>query len=182
MSRRPSLFEAALGARFEALAPALGRFHRLSGHHELHGAVETDPPDSPIGRLLARCLGSPRQAASGAIRFELDAAPDVETWTRHFPFRTMRSRMRLVDGQVVECMGPARLVFALEEVDGGLRLRLRSLRFLGIPCPAWLRPRLEAGETGDGDRLCFRIEAAVPGIGRVVGYRGHLVVPDETAA
>jgi hypothetical protein len=177
-----SLFERALGARFTALAPVLQRFHGLSGHHELHGVVETDPPASAIGRALAWCLGSPRQAASGALRFELDAAPDAETWTRHFPARTMRSRMQLVDGRVVERMGVARLVFALDEVDGGLRMRLQSLRFLGIPCPAWLRPRLVAEETGKGDRLCFRIEAAVTGLGRVVGYRGHLVVPDETAA
>ena len=177
-----SLFERALGARFAALAPALQRFHRLSGVHELRGIVETDPPASAIGRMLARCLGSPRRAESGTIRFELDAAPDAETWTRHFPARTMRSRMLLVDGQVVERMGAARLVFAVDEVDGGLRMRLRSLRFLGIPCPAWLRPRLVAEETGDGDRLCFRIEAAVTGLGRVVGYRGHLVVPDETGA
>ena len=177
-----SLFERALGARFTALAPALRRFHGLSGHHELHGVVETDPPASAIGRALAWGLGSPRRAASGPIRFELDAAPDAETWTRHFPARTMRSRMQLVDGRVVERMGLARLVFSLDEVDGGLRMRLQSLRFLGIPCPAWLRPRLLAEETGDGDRLCFRIEAAVTGLGRVVGYRGHLVVPDETAA
>ena len=178
----PSLFEAALGARFAELAPALRRFHRLSGRHELHGVVETDPPASTMGRALAWCLGSPRRSASGAIRFELDAAPDVEAWTRHFPARTMRSRLRLVDGRVVERMGPARLVFALDAIDGGLRMRLQSMRFLGIPCPAWLRPRIVAEETGDGGRLRFRIEAAVPGLGRVVGYRGHLVVPDETPA
>lgn len=173
----PSLFEAALGARFASLAPALQRFHRLSGHHELHGAVETDAPAGAIGRVLASCLGSPRQATAGAIRFELDAAPETEGWTRHFPGRTMRSRMHLVDGRVVEHMGPARLVFAVQEVDGGLTLRLRALRVLGMPCPAWLRPRLLAEETGVGDRLFFRIEAELPGIGRVVGYRGHLVVP-----
>ncbi len=178
----PPLFEAALDARFAELAPALQRFHRLSGRHELQGVVETDPPTSTIGRVLAWCLGSPRQSASGAIRFELDAAPDVETWTRHFPGRTMRSRLQLVDGRVVERMGPARLVFALDATCGRLRMHLRSMRFLGIPCPAWLRPRIVAEETGDGSRLCFRIEAAVPGIGRVVGYRGHLVVPDETSA
>ena len=176
--RPPPLFEAALGARFAELAPALRRFHRLSGRHELHGVVETDPPTSTVGRALAWCLGSPRQSASGAIRFELD----VETWTRHFPARTMRSSLRLAEDRVVERMGPARLVFALEAIDGGLRMRLRSMRFLGIPCPAWLRPRIVAEETGDGSCLHFRIEAAVPGIGRVVGYRGHLVVPDETPA
>lgn len=136
----PPLFEAALGARFAELAPALRRFHRLSGRHELQGVVETDPPASTVGRVLVWCLGSPRQSASGAIRFELD----VETWTRHFPARTMRSSLRLVDGRVVERMGPARLVFALDEIDGGLRMRLQAMRFLGIPCPAWLRPRRRA--------------------------------------
>jgi hypothetical protein len=46
-----SLFQAALGARFAELAPALRRFHRLSGRHELHGVVETDPPASTMGRV-----------------------------------------------------------------------------------------------------------------------------------
>ena len=178
----PSLFEAVMGARFAGLAPALQRFHRLSGRHELHGLVETDPPATAVGRALAWCLGSPRTAVSGPIRFELDAAPAVETWVRYFPARTMRSRMQLLDGRVIERMGLARLVLALDEVDGGLRMRLESMRFAGIPCPAWLQPRILAEETGEGDRLHFRIEAAVIGIGRVVGYRGWLRVPESPDA
>ena len=178
----PSLFESVMGPRFAGLAPALLRFHRLSRHHELHGQVETDPPATAVGHALAWCLGSPRTAVSGPIRFELDAAPAVETWIRFFPARTLRSRMELVDGRVIERMGLARLVFALDEVDGGLRMRLDSMRFAGIPCPAWLRPRVVAEETGEGDRLHFRIEAAVIVIGRVVGYRGWLRVPKSPDA
>lgn len=178
----PSLFERVLGERFAALPPALRRFHRLSGRHELHGLVETDAPDSSVGRLLAWCLGTPTRATHGRIRFVLEAAPDSETWTRHFPGRTMRSRMRFGAGHVVEQMGLARLVFALELSNGRLRMHLAGLRFLGVPCPAWLRPRLVAEETGDRtagvERLHFRIEARVPGVGQVVGYRGHLVLPD----
>ena len=74
-------------------------------------------------------------------------------------------------------MGLARMTFTLGAVDARLHMRLQRLRFLGVPCPAWLRPRIVAEETGEGERLHFRIEACVPGIGRVVGYRGHLVVP-----
>ena len=178
----PSLYQSVMGDRFASLAPALRRFHRLSGRHELLGVVETDPPTSALGRVLAWGLGSPQQSAAGPIRFELDAAPTVETWTRHFPTRTMSSCLRLVDGRLVERLGFARLVFALDAVDGRLHMRLQALHFLGIPCPAWLRPRIVAEETGEGNRLHFRIEAAVPGLGRVVGYRGHLVVPDGAAA
>ena len=178
----PSLYQRVMGDRYAHLAPALRRFHRLAGRHVLHGTVETDPPASRLAALLARGLGSPLRATAGAIRFELDADPFVETWTRHFPARTMSSRLRLEGRRLVERLGAARLAFTLDEIDGRLLMRLESLRFLGIPCPAWLRPRLVAEETGAGDQLCFRIEAAVPGLGRVVGYRGHLVVPDETAA
>lgn len=178
----PSVFEQALGPRFAELAPALQRFHRLVGHHELHGQVVTQPPESAVGILLAWCLGSPRRAATGALRFEVDAAAAGETWTRHFPGRTMRSRMRAVDGRLEERMGAARLQFELDVHDGALRLQLVHLRFLGIPCPAWLRPRLLATERAEGRRLHFHIEARVAGIGRVVGYRGWLDAPGETLA
>lgn len=183
--RGPSLFERVLGDRFAALPASLQRFHRLSGRHELQGMVDTDPPASPGGRVLAWCLGTPTRATHGTIRFVLEAAPDVETWTRHFPGRTMRSRMHVASGHVVERMGAARLAFALDVDDGRLRMRLQGMRFLGIPCPAWLRPRLVAEEAGDasaqGERLHFRIEAGVPLLGRVVGYRGYLVLPEATS-
>jgi hypothetical protein len=182
----PTLFERAMGERFALLPRPLQRFHRLSGRHELHGVVETDAPASALGRALAWCLGTPTRATHGTIRFVLEAAPDVETWTRHFPTRTMRSRMYFAPGRVVERMGPALLAFALDVSGGRLRMRLVGMRFLGIPCPAWLRPRLVAEERGDrtasGERVHFRIEATLPVIGQVVGYRGHLVLPDETAA
>jgi hypothetical protein len=177
-----SLFRGVLGPRFDELAPALRRFHALAGPHVLCGVVETDPPASTLGRALAWCVGSPRRTTTGPLRFELDAAPGIETWIRHFPGRTMRSRLLLADGQVEERLGAARLVFALE-VDGGrLRMRLLRLRFLGLTCPAWLRPRVVALETGEGDRLHFHIEAHVPMLGQVVGYRGWLAVPASTAA
>jgi hypothetical protein len=182
----PSLFERAMGERFAELPRPLQRFHRLRGRHELHGLVETDAPASAPGRALAWCLGTPRQPSHGPLRFVLDAAPDLETWTRHFPGRTLRSTMRFAPGHVVERMGPARLTFAIDVAVGRLRMRLRGLHFLGIPCPARLLPRLVAEEAADrnaqGDRLHFRIEAGLPGIGQVVGYRGYLILPEATDA
>ena len=65
-----------------------------------------------------------------------------------------------------------------EEQQGRLVMRLTSLHFLGVPCPAWLRPQIVAEETGEGDTLHFHVQATVPWVGQVVHYRGHLVVPD----
>jgi len=45
-----------------------------------------------------------------------------------------------------------------------------------VPCPTWLMPRIVAVEEGGQGRLHFDVSASVPGLGRVVGYKGHLVV------
>lgn len=173
-----SMYERAMGESFDRLPPAVRRFHRLVGLQELHGWVDTDAPSSLGARLLARFLGTPLQATSGPIRFELDAGPDAETWTGHFPAQSMTSQMRIDALKIEERLGATRLTFDLCETDGRLEMRLQGLRFLGLPCPKWLLPRLIAEETGQGDRLHFRVRASLPVIGTVASYSGHLTVAE----
>lgn len=117
-----------MGPAFQRLAPALARFHSLSGTHRLQGQVQVDAPATWSARVLALALGAPQRAAQGAITFELDARPAAERWTRRFPTQTMQSTLREVAGQVVghaagqvvEHLGAARLTFALHEADGRL--------------------------------------------------------------
>ena len=174
-----SMYKQAMGESFDRLQLAVQRFHKLVGSHELHGWVDTDAPASLPARILARCLGTPLRATSGPIRFELHAAPEAETWTRHFPTQTMTSRMCLDACQVVEQLGAARLTFDLCEADGRLEMRLRGLHFLGVPCPNWLLAQVIAEETGQRDRLHFRVQASLPLIGTVTSYRGHLTVSEK---
>ena len=169
-----SLYETVLGARYADLAPAVQAFHRMAGRVELHGEVETEPPASSVARWLAWCIRTPRTPTRGPIRFTLDATPTQETWTRHFPRQTMRSTLSLHHGRIMERLGAVRLFFALEAERGVLQMRLEGLRFLGIPCPAWLRPDVLAEETGNGDRFHFNIRASVPLLGVVAAYRGYL--------
>lgn len=175
----PMVRRAMGAAAFGRLAPPLRRFHALSGRHTLHGEATTLAPETAVGRLLCRLLGAPAAHRSGPMRFELDASPTLEHWERHFPGpHTMRSCLQFHAGQVVERLGPARLAFTLVENGGRLEMQLTGLRLGGLPCPAALRPRLRAVEHGEGDRLHFDIEAALPlGIGRVVAYLGWLAVP-----
>lgn len=172
------MVEEALGREaFGRLAPVLQRFHSLAGRHELHGWVDTAAPASLPARLPAWLLGLPLRADSGAIRFELDAQPQQERWTRHFPSSVMRSRLQLRGREVIEHFGPLRMVFALREQQGRFEMQLLRVQMLGLSCPRWLMPAIVAHETGDGDRLCFDIQAVLPMFGRVAHYRGHLVVP-----
>lgn len=177
-----SLYQRVMGSRFEQLPAAVQRFHRLSGNHSLQGWVETSAPASWLGRVLAWGLGSPQQAQEGPIHFELKAQPELERWTRHFPAKTMSSTLSLGAAAVVERLGLARLEFELLAPAGRLEMRLLNMRFLGVPCPRWLMPRILAIETGEADRLHFEVEASVPLIGRVTRYRGHVLVPEAAAA
>lgn len=170
----PSLYQQVLGAGYARLPAAVRRFHRLAGCAVLHGRVETLAPASPLARFLALCLGAPHNTTSGPLRFVLEAAPEAETWTRHFPTHTMASSMRLVAGQLEERLGAARLTFNLTATDQKLSMALVSMRFFGVPCPGWLMPRVVAEETGGGDRLHFLVTASLPLVGSVVSYRGHL--------
>jgi len=91
----------------------------------------------------------------------------------------MTSRMRLDARQIIEQLGAARLTFDLCEADGRLEMRLKRLHFLGVPCPNWLLPQVIAEETGQGDRLHFRVQASLPVIGTVTSYRGHLAIGEK---
>ncbi|MGJ7489761.1 DUF4166 domain-containing protein [Variovorax sp. ZT4R33] len=175
------MYERAMGESFDRLPPAVQRFHRLVGVQELHGWVDTDAPSTLAARLLALCLGTPLRATSGPIRFELQATPEAETWTRHFPSQTMTSHMCLDARQVVEQLGAARLTFNLCEAGGRLEMRLMGLQFWGVRCPRWLLPTVIAEETGDSDRLHFRVQASLPGIGTVASYCGHLTIGEAVS-
>ncbi len=172
-----SLYQRAMGSDFERLAPVLQRFHSLSGACRFQGMVQTEAPQGWIARMLARTMGTPQRTSQGPIHFELHAAPNEESWVRHFPQQTMRSVLGFEQGRVVERLRIVRLEFNLIENSGALRMALCRLRFLGIPCPGWLRPELLAEESGDGDRLYFHVRARLPGFGQVVAYQGHLDLP-----
>lgn len=173
----PSLYQRALGSAYTLLPPAVRHFHSLRGHTVLQGWVETEAPSSLAARLLAVMLGTPRHPTQGMLHFELLATPEAERWTRHFPAHTMRSTLRLVNGQVVERLGATRLSFALGADQATLRMSLTGLRFLGLPCPRRLLPQVVAEETGHDGQLHFRVSAALPLVGRVAAYRGHLELP-----
>lgn len=175
------MYETLMGPAFARLSPAVQSFHRLQGIHLLHGWVRTEAPASRLAQLFAMCLGTPKQQSEGVIRFELDAAPRAESWIRYFPLSTMRSTLRLVEGELTECLGLTQLSFSLAEVEGMLVMRLNTLRCLGVSCPRWAMPKIVAEERGTEDgRFHFRVSASLPLIGRVTSYSGYLAV--ETAA
>jgi len=182
-ARPPPLYLRVMGEpAFNRLPPAVQAFHRLAGVHALRGEVQTQAPARRLGRWLARLMGTATQSVQGPLGFRLEAEPQAETWTRYFPGQTLVSRLSAWAGQpagLQEQMGPARLRFHLRAGPDHMAMELVAMRFLGIPCPRWLMPRIVAREFDDEGRLRFEVRAEVPGLGLVVAYQGWLALPAD---
>jgi Domain of unknown function (DUF4166) len=172
-----SLYQEVMGPGFLLLPVPVQQFHALQGTNVLHGRVEVQAPATFAARCLARCLGAPLTTEWGPIRFELESDSAAEHWVRHFPGKTMQSRLGSSSGHIVEQLGAARLTFALRGSPEMLEMQLVGLRFLGVPCPRWLLPSVVAEETATSGRLHFRVQASVRFIGTVAGYQGYLELP-----
>jgi hypothetical protein len=173
------MYRNVMGPAFNRLDHSVQQFHSRSGWNEFDGWVEVHAPGSFLAKLMALCLGTPLSASSGAIRFELNAGPESESWTRFFPSKRMASTLTKTSDRVVERLGVARLTFELIEVAGALEMRLECLHFFGIRCPLWLMPQVVAMESGIGDSLNFQVRASLPLVGTVASYSGYLNMPSE---
>ena len=172
-----SLYQRVMGSDFLQLPPAVQQFHSLHGNTVLSGWVDVRAPGTFVARCLARCLGAPLCDEQGSLRFELEADGASECWVRHFPRKTMQSRLESASEGIVEHLGAARLTFALRATPEMLQMRLVGLHFLGVPCPRWLLPAVVAEETASPGRLHFRVQASMRVVGMVANYRGYLDLP-----
>jgi len=176
-----SLYAQAMGDDFDRLDDTVRRFHSLRGHVRLAGHCVIDGPTSWVGRCFGRIVGVPVTRVEDHFVFELHADETQERWTRRFPHMTMRSRMRAIDGQLVEHLGPLAFRFRLHAVDGALTMELKRMTVFGMPLPRWFAPSIRARETGREGRFHFEVEASLPLLGRVTAYEGHLVLPTDGA-
>ena len=176
MSQEP-LYRQILGSEFAALDEPVRRFHSLQGHHRLHGRCTVNGAEHAVGRFVCAMLGLPRRISDAEFQFDLEAEPDAEIWIRHFPTRTMRSRLeRLGANRLRERLGPATLTFSLDTDGGCLSMRLQSIRVLGLPWPRRWFPEVWAFESGDRGRFCFDVGARLRTLGALVAYSGYLEI------
>jgi len=173
-----SLFERALGGRFDALPPATKAIHRPDPVLLLDGIADMDGAESRAGRLIARLMGFPGPARDAKLRVVIEANRDGgENWARVYPDRVMRSVMAAPDaerGTVEERFGSLRVRLRLDADKTGLALTPVAATWRTIPLPLWLLPRIAASERAAGDRHLFDVSVSRPLLGRLVHYRGSL--------
>ena len=170
-----SLFLALLGAQAAMLPPKVRRLHALPLPAELRGRAQASAARSALARLCAFVTGLPR--ADGdvpvCVRF-VSPEPGVEVWTREFGTSLFRSRLRAVNGELHEQLGPIRIRFRLHGDIQGIVWEPLGIDVLRLPLPRVLLRGVSARESEHGGRYRFDVAAALPLVGQIVRYQGWL--------
>lgn len=177
-------FQRILGSAFDTLPAPVRRLHALTELASTAGLAEIEAPANPGAWLLCKVAGLPRPGRDVPVTVSFH--PDGkggEVWKRRFARRRYTSTMQAATGRdaglLVEHFGPFDLLFRLTPERERLSWSLAGWRLLGITLPAWSRPVIDCGESGDGDRFVFDIDVRFPAVGRVVRYRGWLALVND---
>jgi len=172
------LFRRAMGEAFDRLPEVTQRLHRGRPAIVAQGEAVVAPAEGGLARLMAGWLGLPREAGRVPVRVVIESRDGNERWTRFFADRAVRSVMSLADGGLVEeRFGPVAIRLRLVARKDGLDMHAISGRVWGVPLPKFLLPRIKGEERVDeGGRHRFEVEIDAPIFGRLVAYRGYLMV------
>lgn len=172
------LYRRVMGDGFDRLPEVTRRVHRGRPAVIAEGEAVVAPPENFVTRFLARRFGLPLDEGRIPVRVVIESRDGREHWTRFFADRPMRSVMSLAsEGLIEERFGPVAIRMRLVPRGDGLDMQRVSGRLWGVPIPGFLLPVIKAEERVDeGGRHRFEVEIALPLLGRLIAYRGYLVV------
>lgn len=169
------LFARLLGRDFESLPTAVRCLHLRTGPARYRGEVTVRRGEGWLSRLCAAATRLP-PAGRGPITVDIDIQPEGERWIRHVHGHAMPSWLWWQDGLLCERLGLVRFGFRLGVRDEGIEWTVERVHALGIPLPARWFGGVRARESARDGRYAFDVQAALPGIGLLVHYRGSLDV------
>ena len=168
------LYRRLLGERFEHLPARVRELHDVTGTSVWSGRADVERGRSLASRMTATLFGLPPAGRDQALRVTFKVDGEREIWARSFGNAVFRSVQYERGGLLREKVGPSTFVFALETSADGMALKLRGVRFLGVPLPRFLAPAVFTFESERDGRYHFEVEASLPLLGRIVRYEGWL--------
>lgn len=169
-----SLYQDLLGPKYRALPPAVQRMHQVSGELHAAGMGSVERGRNPLSRFIAWFLGMPKPGTWVPVHITFKGEGDGEWLIRDYggtELVTHQGRGAGADaGKLLEGFGPIRVVISLDVEDGALTFTLTAARFLGMPLPRALWPRLKACESEVDGWYVSYVDVGLPLIGRLIRY------------
>ncbi|HEV2515055.1 MAG TPA: DUF4166 domain-containing protein [Devosia sp.] len=172
------LYRRVMGEGFDRLPEVTRRLHRGRPAVIAEGEAVVAPAENLVARFLAKRLGLPIDEGRLPVRVVIESREGREHWTRFFADKSMRSVMSAApDGLIEERFGAVAIRMRLVPRGDGLDMQRVSGRIWNLPLPGFLLPRITAEERVDeGGRHRFEVDIGLPLFGRLVAYRGYLVL------
>src|SRR6185312_9105051 len=127
------LYRRLLEERFEVLPARVRELHDITGISVWCGRADVERGRSFPSRMVATLFGLPPQGRDQMLRVTFQPTGDREIWSRAFGNALFRSVQYERGGLLHERVGPSTFVFALETSADGMALKLKGVRFGGIP-------------------------------------------------
>lgn len=165
-----AILQAHMGQEFEKLAPVLQAAHtdfkRLSGKADVSQG-------NWAARLLCKAFRFP---PIGPCHLEVDCdnREHEMLWHRRFNQHTMNSRFIAQGDYLIEYLNGMKLYFKAVQRDAALYYEFHHTRFLGLPVPKFLAPKILAFEQENNGLYQFKVEVSMFPFGKVIGYHGVL--------
>jgi hypothetical protein len=183
-----SIYEQTLGPSFTALAPVLKRLHG-SGIRRWSGDLRLRAGPHPLVRPLLWLAGLPGTQTTAACELCVISHKQGECWRRYFGRWKFITRQRAVvsslaragapgtgnSGEILERFGPFTVHLRLKVKGQSLWVRSSATSLFGISVPASLGIKVVACERPiDENSFYCDIQIRLPGLGRLLRYRGTL--------
>lgn len=175
----PTLYERVLGDGFARMPAAVRAAHDTHDLLRLAGEGAVTVGRHPLARLARLAMRLPGATDATPVAVTMAVRDGAERWIRHFGTATFRSVLSTpadgAPGIVTERFGPVAFRLRLEPDACGLAMPILEGRVLGVRLPRALTPVSTTREDVDAaGRFRFDVDVSLPGIGRVVHYRGWL--------
>ncbi|MFK7842043.1 MAG: DUF4166 domain-containing protein [Sphingorhabdus sp.] len=168
------LYRRVMGQDFDLLPPAVQYAHEVLGDHGMIGSTQVIRGRNALAVLVARLFRFPDSGTNLPAHVHMREEKGVETWVRNFDGQRFASTLCQMGNLLSERFGPFNFAMALRRTNDGLSMHMRKAYFLGMRFPLALAPRIQAREYEADGRFHFDVDIALPVIGRIILYQGHL--------
>lgn len=167
-----------LGDRYAVLPPLIRALHHGLAPVTAEGISTASHGASRLVHVLARLLRLPRAGSARRLRIMVARHRAAEVLTRHFDDETMTTRQTAAgpagSGLLAERLGLVTAIVRLEASADALVWVPQGVRWLGIPMPRALWPRISAREFVADGWYRFDVRIALPIVGPLIHYEGRL--------
>lgn len=167
-----SLYQKLLGPDFFLLGPHLQRFHGSERPLEVQGELTVVRNDGGFRNWLADRAALPSALDAHSVTLKVVQQGSKEIWSRCFGTTNVRTSQWISNGCLTECWGSVTIDFRIKVIGDRLWMESLRSRFLGIPLPPFLSPRVQATAIDTDQGIEIVVCLGVQPFGELVRYFG----------